>query len=1360
MRYFCRIVLNETNFFLTMLHILLRSVTVLALFLAGNTVSLYAQYSRLFNSDNELPNSLVTKVAETADDRIWIATEDGLCRFDGSSITTYRHTEGDSCSLANNFARTVCADQRGHLLVGTIAGVQMYRTATNDFTPIICDTAQGINPNSNCLDLTLLNNGDFLATGNQTFSIHIDEEGVPHAMRNGFSERLHLTQCAVQDGAGNIWVSKMDGLLYRLTPSGELITFRPKTLRTNYIALGKGPEGKLYASGEFGGVYRYNAETDDLDEVVPASPDFVVRDFVVEEGTNTMYLATDGYGVKLLDCTTGNCTQLLFDELNIDANRLKVHSIIKSHNGDIWMGLFQKGVYVMSRKPLNFRYFGSKSIRYNCVGQDCITTLLRASDGHIWVGTDNDGIYSVSDQGKTLAHFPCGTSAGSVPTALMTLFEDSRHRVWYGSYRQGGGILDLKTGHCTNIPIQGEGGEHGNIYAYAEDKRGQIWVATLGRGLLRYDEQRHLFRHVRTNYQCFWSDAILYDSITDRLYVGTYNGLTTIDLSQAEPVVTHTLDPHVIFSICKCAPNLLALCTSKGLILYDSQTGHNQLYTSANGLSGDIAYAAQMDSEGNLWVSGNAGLSKMNIRQSSFSNYTALDGLQGNEFYKNSSMRDKDGTLWFGGTNGITSFKPSEITTVLQNVHTRIVGLHVEQNIIIPSADEVYTISNQDHSFTIELATRPLMLTHRVQYRYSMDDDPWQTLPPMLNQVSFSHISSGRHHFRFQAIGDGVTSEVSEATIDIAYPWYRSTTATLAWVALALVFCYMLYLLLNRRRQEAHRNREHQQEVAINEAKLQFFMNIAHELRTPMTLIVSPLHKLMDTDKEASRQRSYQLMNRNANRILSLTNQLMDIRKIDKGQMQICCQNIDVAAHVEEVFDNFTDLAEVRKIKMELNDQLRPGVKAWIDPDILEKIITNLLSNAIKYTPEGGSIQLTVSVEGLSKAYPDGSICLQVTDTGIGISADEKLRIFDRFYRIRQTENQAIGTGIGLNLVQSLVALHHGSISVTDNPSGKGTCFTVHFPLGDSAYTAIEKESEPAVSEHLCSDISTTTITRDALSETLPLADAEKNTSTKFKILLVDDDVEIRRFLNQELSTLFKVITASNGEEALNLLMRDNTIQLVLSDVMMPQMDGIELCQRIRQNVRLNHLPVVLLTAKSTDEDRLRSLEIGASAFIGKPFNVEILRKTLLNLLEAQVRLRNSFSGQQLPTEQITTPELQSPDERLLQKIIKVINENLSNSDLTTDYIASKVGLSRVHLYRKLKELTNQSARSYIRNIRLAKAAELLSQKKMSVAEVAYLTGFNNANNFSTIFHDLYGMSPKEYMERNSKEETPSNPIE
>lgn len=1335
-----------------MLHHLAQHYQRLCLLLALCWMTpLYAQYSRLFSTDNELPNSLINQVIETADEMIWIATEDGLCRFDGSDIFTYRHQEGDSCSLANDFVRTICSDNKGHLLVGTIWGVQMYRPATNDFTPVLVNEELGIVRGGNCSRINILNNGDFLATGNATYNIHISDDGELEPYANGFTQSFYMTYRGAQDGMGDLWVSQLDGHLYHLDSKGEIHTLSAET-PTNFIALCSSQDGILYCSGEDGHIYRYNRATEKVEQVTKEPFRTAVRDIKPIKDLKQMYLATDGDGVKILDCLTGNISSLIFDDPRLDATSLKVHSILNSANGDTWMGLYQKGVYVMARNPLNFHYYGPKSLRYNCVGQNCITSIIRASDGNIWVATDNGGMYSVNEHGKTLCYYPCSPLPGSLPSAIMNIYEDSKHRVWYGSYRQGGGIIDLKTGVCRSIPISSAQGETSNIYAFAEDKRGTIWVASMGNGILKYDEKEKVFVPYEVNYAVTWSCSMFYDRATDRLYIGSYTGLCTIDLSQEEPTNQQDLMDFVIFSIIKSSDTTLSLCTNRGLVIYDCTSGNYKAYTTADGLASNFVYASQTDGEGNLWVSGNAGLTKMNMREEVFTNYTAQDGLQGNEFYKNASMRDTNGTLWFGGTNGITWFNPHEILFSKQTVQGRIVSLRADQNLILPDDKGCFKISEEDHSFTIQLATRPIMLSNRVQYRYSMDGDPWQTLPPRLNRVSFSHISSGNHTFQFQAVGEGIESEISSARIYIEYPWYNTSAALIVWALLLGIIIYLLVRLVRRIRESRRIEREHQQEVAINEAKLQFFMNIAHEFRTPMTLIMSPLNKLMSTDKDASHQRSYQIMNRNASRILGLTNQLMDLRKIDKGQMKLSCQEIDIFHRIQETFDNFVDLSEVRKVAMKLTLPEEAEQQGWIDPDILDKVMTNLISNAIKYTPEGGAIDVLVSILSQSN---DRRLKISITDTGIGISAEDKERIFERFYRVRKSETQTIGTGIGLNLVHALIQLHHGQIEVTDNPTGRGTRFTIELPIEESAYTDTERmRVQEEEAEQLHPEIDMNTIALSSLSDNLPSVEEEsRNGIVRRHILLAEDDDEVRNYLVQELSPLYKVTTANNGQEAWDKLIVDETIDIVLSDVMMPIMEGTVLCQKIRQNIRLNHLPVILLTAKATDEDRLQSLEIGANAFIPKPFNIEILLKTIKNLLESQARLRNTFSGQQLPTEKVSTPELQSPDERLLQRIIKVIDDNLGNADLTTDFIAHEVGLSRVHLYRKLKELTNQSARNYIRNIRLAKAAELLSQKKMSVAEVAYLTGFSNPNNFSTAFHELYGMSPKDYMEKNQTHE-------
>lgn len=1338
-------------FSLHMLHIQsstnsLRSLSLTLSLLASATVAL-AKNNQLYTTENNLPNTLINNVIESRDEMIWIATENGLCRFDGARFVTYTNSPDDPHTIQSNFVRDICADARGNVFVATISGAQLYRPATDDFSDVIIDPEQGIS-SGNVSSLCLLANGDIFATGNTTFTIHIDEAGNPHAIPNAMTEREHMTSLSCQDREGNIWVINYNDGLFRISPNDTYEQLKPNRVVAGFISMGVGADGCIYGGGLEHALYKYNPDNQDFDPVDTQGAEWQVRDICPLPGTYSLLLSTDGDGLRVYDCLTGQITPYVVDQAQFDLTTQKVHAVTVSQHGDIWMALYQKGVFVESANSLDFHYYGSKSQRYNNIGNRCVTSIIRSQDGTLWVATDNDGIYGIDRQGQTVAHYDCTSHGGPLPTAIQGLYQDSRGRVWFGSYRQTCGYIDLKTGHCTNISIQGRDDVPFSIYAFAEDKRGRLWVGSMGEGILYFDEQQHQFIRQETLQDSKWTNVLTYDAKRDVLYAGTYDGLITIDVSQQPLRCTQFSKSSVVYSITLCPQDRLALCTHNSLIVIDLPTGEQHTYTTNEGLPNNSIYAVLPDDDGNLWISGSVGLSRLSADLQTLISFTEHDGLLCSEFYKNTAHRDADGTLWFGGTQGITWFDPKAIDEQKRQCVARVVNVTDGENNVLPDASGDYYIADGSRSFTVELATRPIMMSRSVSYTYSLDGDRWQTLPAMSNHLSFSHIAPGRHLLRFQVLTGGQPTEVQQVAIYIAYPWYRTWWAYLLWFLLCAIAVIGSWRQYRRMRREKMLLHERERETAINEAKLQFFMNIAHDIRTPMTLVVSPLRKLMSIDKDATRQHSYQLMDRNANRVLVLVNELMDLRKLDQEQMQLHCHLCSPDALLHDLCDSVSDLVAIRKLSLTLDDKWPGGKQAWIDQDCFEKVVINLLSNAIKYTPEGGHIV----VSSLIASHPRLGECLQVmvTDTGIGIAEADRQHIFERFYQVRQAHS--MGTGIGLNLAHALVNLHHGLISVDDNPAGQGTRFSVYLPLDEQVYAETEKVELDASAPVLHQEITSSDLLHSTLREldaAQPADDSAANPHTHYRVLVVDDDQEVRDYLVHELQSQYRVLSCCNGREALQLLQREEPhIDLVVSDVMMPEMDGIELCQRIRSNVRLNHLPVILLTAKATDEDRLQSLEIGANAFLSKPFNVTILTKTMKNLIDQQTRLRSSFSGQQLPVDKVETPMLQSPDERLMERVLAVINANLSNPDLTSEYIAEAVGLSRVHLYRKLKEITNQSARNYIRNIRLAKAAELLSQKKMAVAEVAYKVGFSNPNNFATAFREMYGVSPTEFMSR------------
>lgn len=1310
-----------------------------------------AQFNMLFTSDHELPNSLVNKIIVDNDGMVWIATEDGLCKFDGSDFTTYWNEPENPNSIQSNFVRTLCCDKQGHILIGTLEGAQLYRPETDDFTPVITNEDCGVYHGGNISGFLPLANGDILVCGNMTFSIHFDEKDTPEAFANEFTNKVFGSYNALQDGYGNIWLVQQQTNTYRLNRKGELSTLQDRkgnALPVSTIKLG--PDGKIYAGAAVNGLLRYNSITEQFDTLTSKNEQFFVRDICVIPNTKMLAIGTDGNGIKFYNCENDQFFDNLFDHPFIDASSLKAHTLAISPEGTVWVGVYQKGVIMVTPSMTQFRYIGPRSSRFDLIGNQCVTAMMVDHDKNVWVGTDNGGISVISDS-KSIAKFLPSDKQNSIPASVITLFEDSKKRIWVGSYHQGCGWIDFKTGNYKPVQFEDNNGQTSNIYQFVEDKHGVIWIASMGMGILRYDEQAHTVKSVNYGNPSSWICDLVYNSTSEKLFAGTYNGLCIYDLSKDSLPVEQVLPQYVIHDVNEYAPNQLSLCTNHGLILYDYNTKQHKLYTKNEGLPSNNVLASETDNYGNLWISSSAGLTKFNCERSTYNNFTVQDGLQGNEFYKKSSMRHPDGTLWFGGINGISWFSPTDISLQAQHFQVRVVGLYSDQTHILPTQEGIYNLSDEEHAFTMVMATLPLNYTKRVVYSYSMDNSNWQALPPLTNRISFTSVPSGNHTFRFKATCDGLESEVGFIKLYIAHPWYHSWWAICLLLLVTSSLAYLLMLHLMRKRQMRERLRQHKQTEAINEAKLQFFMNIAHEFRTPMTLIVSPLQKLISNDKDDVRQHSYQLIERNANRILNLINQLMDLRKIDKEQMHLNCQLTNFGVAVADLTNTVSDLAEARNIKLQMHDECPADTQIWLDSDCFEKILMNLLSNSLKYTPSEGQIVVNTSKHtATSNLFPEGYVEVTVTDTGIGIPEVEKAHVFDRFYQVRQNNKHIVGTGIGLNLVHSLVKLHHGNIQVCDNPEGQGTRFSVCLPMGSRCFKRDEIVNDVPTSiknsKNHTPNVVIDSVFKPQHEENIP------SHSNKRNILLVDDDSEIRNYLHEELATQYRVTDCSDGQEAIEKLSHDN-YDLVITDLMMPGVDGTQLCKKIRGNILLNHLPIIMLTAKNSDEDRISSLQIDVDAFIAKPFNIEVVKSTVQNLLRSHDRLKNTYNGNQAPDMAHDTSEMKTPDERLMERIKKAIAENLDKPNLTTDDIASAVGVSRVHLYRKLKELTNQSARSYIRNIRLMKAAEMLSTKRMPIADVSYACGFGNANNFSTAFRDLYGMSPTEYMEAKLEEQ-------
>lgn len=962
-----------------------------------------------------------------------------------------------------------------------------------------------------------------------------------------------------------------------------------------------------------------------------------------------------------------------------------------------------------------------------------------------------------------------------VPSTILALCEDMNGNIWMGSYREGVGYIDA-TGSYHNIDLQQ--GTSVSVFDIQADRKGNMWFATMGHGLICLHPDRTIKKYqtakgadsnaklnsLPNNYLAKLSFSKDYS----KLYVTSSVGLSCLDIKNNS--WTNTFGGKNCINKGTFAQCVLS--DSKGNVWYGTEDGvymynlkdlkHPHHYSVANGLSSNSTAFIIEDAKGKIWVGTAHGLNVINPQNGNIGVFYAENGLQSNEFSERAASAAFGGKLIaIGGTGGINWFYPQNIKPSKWKAQIIISNFVIGNTNVYPgmqsgsytvlnapvAISDHFELSHNDNTFSLQFSTLTYNNVEQICYTYSINGDEWHTTQRGQNEISFSHLAPGTYKFVVKAINNGEEGAMKQFTIIIHPAWYASTWAKLFYI-LMLIGLTCLYIRHRKKKEEDRMLlQKHIHAEEMGEAKLRFFMNISHEIRTPLTLIITPLLSLIKDDKDPHRQSIYDIIRKNSERILHLINQMMDLRKIDKGQMVMRMSETDMVAFIQDEYQLFKQQAIAKSIDFQFKHD-SDTLPVWIDRNNFDKVLMNVLSNAFKFTPTGGKILMMLT-------HTEHHAYISIKDNGIGIPKDKLETIFQRFYQSPTSANDRnIGTGIGLDLTRSLVELHYGTIVAHNNQEQKdsdfqhGSEFIIRLPLGCE-----HLKPEEIVTDSPKERLETFAKEQEEIAEVEPTEEETKSTNTtKASIAIVEDEDEILEYLKTQLSKDFHIYTFHNGKEALHEIIKLQP-DLVVSDIMMPEMDGTTLCAKLKSNVNTNHIPVILLTAMSREEDQLAGLQTGADAYIIKPFNMDILRSTILNLLSVRRTLRNKFTGQEGQEDKM--PEItkeQSLDELLLENVMQVINENMDDSDLSVDMIAQKVGISRVHLYRKMKELTNQTPHNFIRNIRLKQAAKLLKQSNKNVTEVMWACGFNNAASFSTMFKNMYGCSPRDYMATQGKD--------
>lgn len=1339
------------------------------------SIQAWAQSGKLFNTDNQLSSNLATQVFQDKSGFIWIATRNGLNNYDGYHITVIKKDMSNFLGLNSNYINSIAQDEKEHILLGT--NNSLLEFTGSEFLKIPMLDSKGKELATYVKQVYPLKNKDVaVATSGYGIMLKKQDEQKCHAMK-GEVEKLKYIHKLLEDKRGRLWIITEDGKLYRKETNGRVTSHFAGTEGVGAQDIQQDALGNLYLASKNQGVHLLRAGSNVFTQI--SSIGNLPIDNIYISRNNKLYIGCDGLGIYVYDPQTGFLQDNpLFSRL-VNLAKSKVTSIIEDNQGNIWVSMLQKGVFMQSNIQNDFNYMGFRLGNRNVIGENCVTSLSINQGNQVWVGTDKDGLYLFNIATNSVeGHF-------LNQSTVLTLCKDQQGRTWVGTYTDGLGYMDAAGSfHPVDLGISKSVG----ILDIKQDPQGNIWIATMGKGLfcLQKDGSRRNYKakygadnNLKVN--SLPNDYLIKMALSkdgNHVYIATSVGLACLDRKRNSWVSTfkgiNCLNKNS-FSHCVFVDSKdhVWYGTEDGAFCFDFRKGIKpKLYTTANGLTDNSVASITEDYQGNIWLGTIKGLNKLALKSGTITKFYAESGLQSNEFSDASVCTTQDRkTILIGGSGGLNWFQADQVRQHPWQAKVVISGFILNNKMVTPGMKSgSYTItdnwstfsrdfqlSHEDNTFTLQLSTLTYNDVEQISYVYSINGDAWRTVPAGQNELAFSHMAPGSYKYRIKAICNGYETPVKEFTIIVHPAWYASIWAKLFYLLL-LIAAIMLYLRHRKRQMEDQLIlQQHIHAEEMGEAKIKFFMNISHEIRTPLTLIITPLLSLIKEDKEPHRQGIYEIIRKNSERILHLINQMMDLRKIDKGQMVMRMCKTDMVSFINEEYDLFKQQAIAKSIDFEYQHDCEE-LPVWIDRNNFDKVIINTLSNAFKFTPTAGHILLSLT-------HTDHHAYISIKDSGIGIPKDKLETIFQRFYQTpADPSDRNIGTGIGLDLTRSLVELHYGTISARNNEGEKGSKFEhgsefiIRIPLGKDHLKPEEIIEEEEMKKEQNNELAEAeqeeqlAESNDQPAETLNNSDTTPASAkgAKAEIVIVEDEEDIQEYLKAQLSSDFKIRTYPNGKVALNEILK-NKPDLVISDIMMPEMDGTTLCAKLKSNINTNDVPIILLTAKSREEDQLEGLQTGADAYILKPFNMDILHRNIINLLTVRRTLRNKFTGNESQNHQVEQIEMQTPDNSLMQRVMEVINENINDSDLSVDMIAQKVGISRVHLHRKMKELTNQTPHSFIRNIRLQQAAKLLKDGKQSITEVMYACGFSNSASFSTMFKNLYGCSPREYMQNAMK---------
>lgn len=1359
----------------------------------------YAQQQKInftsLNSKDGLSSNTVNAILKDRYGLMWFATEDGLNKFDGTNVTVYKHKSDDPNGLQANDVRALHEDKSGNLWVGSSGGsLSLYDRKKNAFINFPGNTQTGLSSDiirSICSDYT----GKIWIGGFNGLDVFdpVSKKVKKFSIRSKNQQIFPATiiSCLYEDSKRRMWIGTDNGLYLYNRKTNSFLFFQHSasnaaSLSGNFVSgIAEDRLGNLWI-GTKNGLSMLSPHSKRFRNLRHSSKDpktlssNTVLSVAADNG-NQLWIGT-GEGLNILDITTGRITKYKPDSRDTYSLTGKsISCIYIDKQGIYWVGPFRGGINKYDNNLNLFHLKQSNFFDQRGLNGSVVTSFATYKNDEIFVGTDGGGLNLFNRKTELFRHFnmPLANGNPSGDISIMAMEMTRSKKLYIGTYSKGLFVMDTGTEKIRQFKA-GENADELNsndIFCIKEDSKGKIWVGTNGGGLnILNSDNKVVLKYCKNpngenEAEYPINDFVRFIEEDDNgdVWIGSHgSGITVYNPASKKFTLYDKASSKL--------PNNLTLCMLKdqvgniwigtfsgGLCLFNRRTKQFVTFSEKSGLNNATVYAIVEDRQGQIWVSTNKGISSFDQKTKKFTNYGIYNGVQNNNFVLGAGLSSSDGEIFFGGAEGFNYFHPQYFKKNRNVPSVLFTDLRIANNSVVASADgpikehiSVAKDINLDYkqNFTLSYVSVSYTAPEQNKYSYRLEgfDKDWIDAGTS-KSVSYTNLDPGDYVFQVKASNnDGLWNTTGTViNIHVEPPLWRTVYAYILYVL--VIMGSLLYIrhrgiqklklkftAVQEKMKVEQDRKETERLHELDKLKIKFLTNLSHEFRTPLSLIMGPIDKLLSEEKEAGISGPLGMIKRNTRRLLNLVNQILDFRKMEEHELRLNASETELVSFIKEALESFNDLSERKQIQLVFKSQIRDFYTSF-DQDKIERVLFNLLSNAFKFTPVGGTITLEVEKSERTLTEESG-VVIKVSDTGIGIPADEKEKIFDRFFQIDTAAsilNQ--GSGIGLSITREFVKMHGGSIAV-QSEHGAGSCFIIQLP-----FLQVEAIDEIRI------DFSSA-IKSNPEPEMVELNEKIIDGVELPSILLVEDNEDFRFYLKDSLKPFYKIYEAANGQEGWQKTLAHHP-QIIVSDINMPFMNGIELCIKVKSDKRTNHIPIVLLTALTGEEEQIRGLETGANDYLTKPFNFEILNNKIKNLLFLNRTLKDTYTKQI----KVQAPEvlIESHSDRLLNKVVLYIEENLNNPRLSVEDLSKHVGMSRGSLYYKILELTGQSPVEYIRSVKLDKAAVLLEKSDLNVSQIAYMVGFATPTYFAKAFKAKFNIQPSEFKSLKRKtEETKS----